>query len=166
LPLEAFKYYMLQDYHFLTHFSRSNALAAYKTTHPSQIAASARIILHVDKEMNLHRTLCAEYGVPTEEMDGGEEDLACVAYTRWVLDVGSREDWFALQVAMMPCLLGYGVIAERLYADPHTKRGSPVPRDVADFRGERIFTVDRELRRRGFSTGRSCRKDVVGGECR
>jgi thiaminase len=116
---------MLQDYHFLTHFSRSNALAAYKTTRPSQIAASAKIILHVDKEMDLHRTLCAKYGVAAEEMDGGEEDLACVAYTRWVLDVGAREDWFALQVAMMPCLFGYGEIAQRLYVDPHTKRGPP-----------------------------------------
>lgn len=119
---------MLQDYHFLTHFSRSNALTAYKTTRPAQIAASAKIILHVDKEMDLHRAVCAELGVPAEEMDGGEEDLACVAYTRWVLDVGAREDWFALQVAMMPCLFGYGVIAERLYADPATKRGPPAER--------------------------------------
>lgn len=54
----------------------------------------------------------------------GEEDLACVAYTRWVGDVGHREDWFGLQVAMMPCLFGYGVIGERLFKDENTKRGN------------------------------------------
>jgi thiaminase len=116
---------MLQDYHFLTHFSRSNALAAYKSTSLSRIAASAKILLHIEKEVNLHRTICHEYGISAQEMDFGEEDLACVAYTRWVLDIGAKEDWFALQVAMMPCLLGYGEIAQFLYHDPNTKRGNP-----------------------------------------
>jgi thiaminase len=32
------------------------------------------------------------------------------------------QDWFALQVALAPCLIGYGDIAKRLYADPNTKR--------------------------------------------
>jgi thiaminase len=79
--------------------------------------------MHIQTEVNLHRTLCGEYGVPAEELDHGTEDLACVAYTRWVTDVGTREDWFALQVAMMPCLLGYGAIARRLYDHPDTVRG-------------------------------------------
>lgn len=41
---------------------------------------------------------------------------------RYVLDVGQSEDWFALQIALSPCLIGYGAIAQRLYADPKTKR--------------------------------------------
>jgi hydroxymethylpyrimidine/phosphomethylpyrimidine kinase len=31
-----------------------------------------------------------------------------------VLDVGQSEDWLALQIALLPCLLGYSVIAKRL----------------------------------------------------
>lgn len=145
LPLAAFKHYLTQDYHFLTHFSRSNALAAYKSTSLNQIAASAKILVHIQKEVELHRTLCAKYGVSAEEMDRGEEDLACVAYTRWVLDVGEREDWFALQVAMMPCLLGYGEIAERLYADRKTKRGNAplfLLGSRTNDRGERVLSMD------------------------
>jgi thiaminase len=41
---------------------------------------------------------------------------------RYVLDVGQSEDWFALQIATLPCLLGYGKIAERLYNNPKTVR--------------------------------------------
>lgn len=41
---------------------------------------------------------------------------------RYVLDVGQSEDWFALQIAMAPCLIGYGMIARRLFDDPKTKR--------------------------------------------
>ena len=40
---------------------------------------------------------------------------------RYVLDIGHSEDWLALQISMAPCLIGYGVIANRLHADPNTK---------------------------------------------
>lgn len=39
-----------------------------------------------------------------------------------MLDIGQSEDWFALQIALAPCLLGYSVIAKRLSSDPNTKR--------------------------------------------
>lgn len=32
------------------------------------------------------------------------------------------QDWYALQIALAPCLIGYGEIAKRLHADPKTKR--------------------------------------------
>lgn len=48
-------------------------------------------------------------------MEAHEESQACTAYTRYVLDIGASEDWLALQIALMPCLLGYGVIARRLH---------------------------------------------------
>jgi thiaminase len=49
---------------------------------------------------------------------------ACVAYSRYILDIGQSEDWLALQVALAPCLIGYGAIARRLYDDTtNTVRG-------------------------------------------
>ena len=43
-----------------------------------------------------------------------------------MLDIGQSEDWFALQIALAPCLLGYSIIAKRLSSDPNTKReGNP-----------------------------------------
>ena len=46
-----------------------------------------------------------------------------VAYTRYVLDKGATGDQLDLQVAMGPCLLGYGEIGVLLFNDPNTKRG-------------------------------------------
>jgi thiaminase len=45
-----------------------------------------------------------------------------MAYTRYVLDIGLSEDAFALQVALLPCLIGYGVIAQRLANDAKSRR--------------------------------------------
>ena len=50
------------------------------------------------------------------EMQAAEEHQACTAYSRYILDVGASQDWLALQIAMMPCLLGYHAIAQRLHA--------------------------------------------------
>lgn len=51
-----------------------------------------------------------------------QPNVSTLMLGRYVLDVGHSEDWFALQIAMAPCLIGYGVIARRLYDDPLTKR--------------------------------------------
>jgi thiaminase len=41
---------------------------------------------------------------------------------RYVLDIGVSQDWLALQIAMAPCLVGYGVLAKQLHADSRSKR--------------------------------------------
>ena len=138
LPVEAFKYYLIQDYLYLVQFSRANALAAYKASTMEDISMSAQIVSHIHREMSLHIDYCAGFGVSKEEMEASEESLACTAYTRqvrfikiscmdtdnrrYVLDIGQSQDWLALQISMAPCLIGYGVIARRLYDDPKTKR--------------------------------------------
>jgi thiaminase len=45
---------------------------------------------------------------------------------RYVLDIGQSQDWLALQIALAPCLIGYGEIAKRLYADCKTKRNGNI----------------------------------------
>lgn len=114
LPAEAFKYYMIQDYLYLTHFARANALAAYKSKHIDDIADAAQIVLHINREMQLHIKECKDFGLTQEMMDKYEESQACTAYSRYVLDIGQSEDWLALQISLLPCLLGYGMIARRL----------------------------------------------------
>lgn len=39
LPLESFKNYLIQDYLYLVHFARANALASYKANSIEDIAA-------------------------------------------------------------------------------------------------------------------------------
>lgn len=94
--------------------------------------------------MKLHLDYCEGFGISKQEIEAIEEHqgmsclaqvpkthwswfrlsniaLACTAYTRYVLDIGQSEDWLGLQVALAPCLLGYGAIAKQLHGDPRTK---------------------------------------------
>ncbi|KAI1393859.1 Phosphomethylpyrimidine kinase-domain-containing protein [Hypoxylon trugodes] len=121
LPLQSFKGYLVQDYLYLVHFARANALASYKSKSMEDIAAGAKIVSHIHTEMQLHIDYCKEFGISIEEINATEEHQACTAYTRYVLDIGQSEDWLGLQVALAPCLLGYGALARQLHADPRTK---------------------------------------------
>ncbi|RMY35279.1 hypothetical protein D0865_13953 [Hortaea werneckii] len=100
LPPETFKYYMIQDYLYLVQFARANALAGYKAKTLDDIAGAAQIVTHIRHEINLHISECEEFGLSQADMEQHEE---------------SQEDWLALQVALLPCLLGYGMIAQRLH---------------------------------------------------
>lgn len=126
LALDRFKFYMTQDYLYLLHFARANALAAYKAKTLEGVAASAAIVTHIHHETQLHISECEELGLSLEQMQNTEEHVACTAYSRYILDVGQSEDWFALQVALLPCLIGYSVIARRLHGlqDPKAPEGT------------------------------------------
>ncbi|KAL9094698.1 MAG: hypothetical protein Q9165_002968 [Trypethelium subeluteriae] len=120
LPVKAFRFYMIQDYLYLVHFSRANALAAYKAKTLDDISMSASVVTHIREEMNLHLAYCRKFGLSKEDIENHEESQACTAYTRYFLDIGQSEDWLALQIALLPCLLGYGMIGQRLRSDPTT----------------------------------------------
>ncbi|KAK4226097.1 Rapamycin-insensitive companion of mTOR, N-term-domain-containing protein [Podospora fimiseda] len=135
LPIESFKGYLIQDYLYLVcyplftlqiHFARANALASYKAKSLQDIAASAAIVTHIFKEMQLHVNYCEGFGITKDDMENTEEKEACTAYTRYVLDIGNSEDWLALQISMAPCLLGYGAIAKHLHTSPQSKRDGNV----------------------------------------
>ncbi|KIE01569.1 Phosphomethylpyrimidine kinase type-1, partial [Metarhizium majus ARSEF 297] len=121
LPLESFKGYIVQDYLYLVHFSRANALAAYKSKDIESIGRANKIVGHIIHEMQLHVNYCKQFGISEEEIQATEEKQACTAYTRYVLDVGQSEDWLALQMTLAPCLLGYGAVAQMLHSHRLTR---------------------------------------------
>ena len=122
LDIEVFKEYLIQDYLYLVHFARTNALSAYKSTEMAGIMASAQIVTHIEREMQLHLEYCKEFGLSKDDIVKHKESLACVAYSRYVLDVGQSQDWMALQISLASCLLGYGIAATHLQKKYYNQR--------------------------------------------
>ncbi|CAK7268003.1 hypothetical protein SEPCBS119000_002839 [Sporothrix epigloea] len=115
LSRSSFQGYLIQDYLYLTQFARTAALAAYKSKTMNDIVNATNMVNGVAHEMELHIKFCAEYGVSVKDMAESEENTASIAYSRYLLDVGQSEDWFGLQVALAPCVLGYGAAARALH---------------------------------------------------
>jgi len=127
LPEPAFRHYLVQDYLFLIHFSRAYALAVFKAdTVADMREKAAGIDALLNTEMKLHVEYCAGWGLSEADMAAAPEATATMAYTRYVLERGLAGDLLDLEVALAPCILGYGEIANRMLASPALKRdGNP-----------------------------------------
>ena len=136
---DAFRHYLKQDYLFLIHFARAYALAAYKSPSLADLRQAFEGLQAIlDVELELHVGYCREWGISEQELAQLPEARATLAYTRYVLDTGSRGDLLDLHVALAPCLVGYGEIANWLNAQPDTVRGDTNPFDawIAMYEGE------------------------------
>ncbi|WP_046079936.1 thiaminase II [Halomonas sp. HG01] len=139
LEADAFRHYLQQDYLFLIHFARAYALAAYKSRDLDELRqAFDGLKTILDVELDLHRGFCRDWGITEDDLAALPEARATLAYTRFVLDAGSRGDLLDLRVALAPCLVGYGEIANWLEAQPFTVRGDANPYDawIAMYRGD------------------------------
>ncbi len=138
LPEPAFRQFLIQDYLFLIHFARAHALGGFKATRLTDIRASAAAVSAiVDVEMPLHVSYCAGWGLTEDGMAGTPEALETTAYTRFVLETGLAGDLLDLQVALAPCLVGYGESGERLLADGSTQLdGNPYAEWIDAYTGE------------------------------
>ena len=115
LPHAAFLNYLVQDYLFLIQFSRAWALAVVKAGDLDEMrACAATVHTLLDHEMALHVQTCAAAGIDTAAMLATPEAVTNIAYTRYVLDAGLSGDFLDLLAALMPCVLGYGEIGQRL----------------------------------------------------
>ncbi|WP_290651469.1 thiaminase II [Aquisalimonas sp.] len=131
LQEDAFRHYLKQDYLFLIHFARAFALAAYKSRSLEDLRhAHEGMKAIVDMEMDLHVQYCQEWGISEDDLAQLPEARATMAYTRYVLDTGNRGDLLDLHVALAPCLVGYGEIANWLNDQPGTVRGDSNPFDA------------------------------------
>lgn len=128
LAPEAFQHYLKQDYLFLIQFARAFALAAYKSPTLTDLRqAKEGLQAIVDVELDLHISYCKEWGISEEELARLPEARATLAYTRYVLDTGNRGDLLDLHVALSPCMVGYGEIANWLNSRADTLRGERNP---------------------------------------
>ncbi|SEK29247.1 thiaminase II [Pacificibacter marinus] len=115
LPRGGFVKYLVQDYVFLVHFARAWSLGVVKAETLDEMKICARTVdALVNHEMALHVKTCAAEGIDEEALFTAKEDVANLAYTRYVMDAGLQGDFLDLIAALAPCCFGYGEIGLRL----------------------------------------------------
>ena len=146
LPLEVFRDYLVQDFHFLVQFARANALAAYKSRTLADITAAHRATGAILAETDLHLRLTERWGIPRAELEAAPEKQATVAYTRYVLDTGMAGDLLDLSVALAPCTIGYAEIGALLrprLAGFAGDAGHPYREWIEEYSGEEFTAASR-----------------------
>ncbi len=116
LPLDAFRFYLVQDFLFLKHFARAYALAVYKSEHLDDMRAAAGSTAAILGETGVHLKYCADWDLSENDILATPEAPETTAYTRFVLERGMSGDLLDLHVALSPCAVGYAEIG-RLIVD-------------------------------------------------
>ncbi|QKG23604.1 TenA family protein [Actinomadura verrucosospora] len=108
-----FRSWLEQDYLFLHDYVRVFSRLAWQapSAHLGDLVDLAHATYH--DELDLHRSLSAEFGA---DLDGARKGAPCAAYTAFLLDsAASYGDGLA---ALYPCMWGYSTLGARLAEAP------------------------------------------------
>lgn len=115
LPLESFRYYLMQDSYYLSHFAQVQALGAAKAV---DLYTSNRMAAHVqgtyEAEMALHESFAKRMGITDEEKANFKPAPTAYAYTSHLIRAAYTGHLGDIIAAMLPCYWLYYEIGERL----------------------------------------------------
>ena len=121
LPVEKFKYYIMQDYVYLIDYSRVLALASARAPDLEIMGWFAGLLDEtLNTEMDLHRSYCAEFGITRQELEATRAAPTTIAYTSYLLMIAHQASFGELVASLLPCQWGYWEIGQHL-----SKRGEP-----------------------------------------
>lgn len=114
LEEDRFRTFLVQDYLFLIDYARVLATASAKApdldsqTWFAKLAGSTLSV-----EMDLHRSVCTQWGIDAMELEGAEPLPTTIAYTSFLLRAAAG-DIGELAAALLPCQWGYADVGSRL----------------------------------------------------
>lgn len=117
LPLKCFKYYVMQDSYYLSHFARVQSLAAAKA---SDAHTTNRLAIHAqgsyEAEMALHQGFAGRLGITPEDQKAFKPSPTAYAYTSHLYRAAYTGGLGDAIAALLPCYWLYQEIGETLQA--------------------------------------------------
>ena len=123
LPRDAFRFYVVQDAHYLREYARTLAVCAAKApTEPDieMFADHARVAMIVERE--LHESFFADFQLSSEDVAATPMAPTNRAYTSYLLATAYGGSFAEALGAVLPCYWIYWEVGKELI-----QRGSPDP---------------------------------------
>lgn len=115
LPLEKFRFFMIQDYLYLFEYARLFALGVAKSRGRKWMQMFSEMEHStLNGEMNIHRSYMKRLGITEEELDATRSSLANISYTNYMLAVGYRGDALDILTAVLACAWSYQEIGREI----------------------------------------------------
>lgn len=119
LPLEKFRFYMIQDYLYLIDYAKLFAIGVVKAQDVATMGRFAALLDGImNTEMNLHRQYAKRFGVSEEELEQAQPAPITLAYTHYMLHVSQNGTLAELTASLLPCMWSYYEIGTRLNEIP------------------------------------------------
>ena len=116
LARDRFRFYMLQDAHYLIYFGKALAVTAARTGDPNELigfAGSAREAVVVERA--LHEGFFRQYDISAAEAAAAEPSPACAHYTHYLLATAYNAPYEVSVAALLPCFWIYWEVGKHLH---------------------------------------------------
>ena len=144
LERDAFRFYVVQDAHYLREYARALSVAAARAPSEPDIAMFARHAAGaLDVERSLHEGFFRDFGLSDEEVAATAMAPTNLAYTSFLLAVAYGGSFPEALGALLPCYWIYWQVGKELL-----QRGSPDPlyrRWIETYGGEEFADVVRAV---------------------
>lgn len=150
LDPERFGFWLRQDYLFLIDFARLFATAVVRAPDLGSMTTFSTLLQEVlGRELELHRSYCAEFGISVFELERTLKLPTTQGYTDFLVRTATTGAYAELLGALLPCMWGYSevgiALAERglpdgnryrrwinVYADPEFAELAQWCRELTD----------------------------------
>ncbi len=121
LDVDRFAFWLRQDYLFLIDYARLFATAILRAPDLESMTTFSRLLYEVlGREMELHRSYCAESGITPEDLERTTKAPTTQGYTDFLLRTATTGNYTELLGALLPCMWGYSEVGTTL-----ARRGLP-----------------------------------------
>lgn len=114
LPLDRFRYYVMQDAYYLNHFARVQAFAA---AHAPDLHITSRLAAHAqgthEAELSLHENFSKRLGITDAEKESFKPSPTAYAYTSHMYRAALGGSFGEILAALLPCYWLYYDIGEK-----------------------------------------------------
>ena len=146
LPVEKFRYFMLQDYLYLFDYARVFALGVVKARDPElmrSFAASVESILN--GEMKIHRAYMQRLGVTEAQVFAVQPALDNLSYTHYMLSVANAGTPVEIVASILACSWSYAEIGQALAKLPGALEHPFYGEWVQSYAGEEYAAMNQGL---------------------
>ena len=133
LDSEIFEFWLRQDYLFLIDYCRVFAMAVVRAPDLDAMTAFSKL-LHdtLTREMDLHRSLAADFSVSLRDLATEQKTPTTQGYADFLLRTAATGDYAELLGALLPCMWGYSELGQHL-ARSSTSGDSPYTKWIATY---------------------------------
>ncbi len=122
LPIENFKFYMLQDHLYLLQYAKVFALGLIKSNSERDMRLFARLISDtLDTENKVHQDYLKKLGITREDIDNAKTSIVTDSYTNYMISIAFKEGLEELAVSVLACAWSYKLIGDFMETVPNSK---------------------------------------------
>ncbi|MCI8342578.1 MAG: thiaminase II [Firmicutes bacterium] len=119
LPLEKFRFYMIQDHLYLMQYAKVFALGVVKASEERHVRAFAAMIDEIlNTENAVHQNYLKKLGISKNDIETAKMSLANESYTSYMISVGLKEGLAEIAVAVLACSWSYKMIGDFMKTVP------------------------------------------------